>query len=595
MPQLWRRLPKLIADRSILTKLIASLFILVTPLYVFNYVITNIGADNNRKEIERALTSSLQSYSNILDGEVQRIQQMLNMSALDIAIEHVEVIKPDISYLEKAAFLSKVGPYLNRIQYSTRFVSDSIAYLPLMNTTVAKIGGNSSFQAESFEALKTQAKPFILWNDRLYMNAPFITSPGDKEGMLILAVQISEATVADYISKIMSFDRGGALLFDMRNTWEISANKQDSAGSEIKRRLLANAVNESRGYGPRVVTENIRGESYFIVYEPWAGSNVLLAAYAPESEIYDSLSIYKKYFYSFSLISILIIILFSLGLYKLIHKPLRMLIHAFRRVEIGQLRFSLAHRNEDEFGYLYRRFNNMTETLDNMVNVVYEQKLLNQRSELKRLQSQINPHFLYNNFFVLHRLVRSGNADKASRFTEYLGRYFQFVTRDASDEIKLEDDVLHAQTYVDIQSVCFDQRVFVKFEPLPEEIKQVMVPRLILQPLLENCFNHVFEKQLARGELSVSFHADGQYVRIDVEDNGKQLDDSQLETLVAKLSEADKQTEESTGMINVHRRLRLKFGDESGLVLSRSVMGGLKIQIVIVRKGGTPDAEAVDR
>ncbi|MNI87796.1 hypothetical protein D3C73_1450230 [compost metagenome] len=95
--------------------------------------------------------------------------------------------------------------------------------------------------------------------------------------------------------------------------------------------------------------------------------------------------------------------------------------------------------------------------------------------------------------------------------------------------------------------------------------------------------------------LSITFLVDELYIRINVEDNGKQLDDQQLETLIMKLSHTGQQTEESTGIINVHRRLRLRFGDESGLFLSRSALGGLNIQIVIERKEGTPYAEAVDR
>lgn len=588
MPLL-NRLVKIVSDRSILTKLIISLIIIVMPLYVFNYYINQMGAEKNRKEIEHALTNSLQSYNNILDSEFLRIQQQLDKSALDIAISHVELLKDDITTVEKSIHFEYIRNNLNRIQYSTRFVRNTEAYLPNMDTTLSPIA-NKEFDMNTFEALTLKGDPIISWENELYMNTPFVTSNNDGKGLFILAVTISKEVVASYLSKIMGFERGSALLFNRDNSWEITEDKDNPADAVIKQLVVEDAENDRGLPAPRMLNRTIDGEPYTIVYERSAYSDWMLVAYAPQSEIYGSLSIYQKFFYTMSILSLFIIVLISLGIYKLIHKPLRSLVHAFRRVEIGQLQFTLEPKSEDEFGYLYRRFNTMTETLNNMVNVVYEQKLLGQRSELKRLQSQINPHFLYNNFFVLQRLIRSKQNDKAASFTEYLGKYFQFVTRDAADEITLAEDVLHAKNYLDIQLVCFDRRVTVSLEPVPQEMERMMIPRLIVQPLVENSFHHVFENQLAEGFLSVSFQSDERMYRITVEDNGKQLDDKQLDELSQKLAAADKQTVESTGIINVHRRLRLKFGEQSGLHLSRSQYGGLKIQILIDKKEGTPDA-----
>jgi len=595
MSQLRRRTVGLIADRSILTKLIVSLFLIATPLYMLNYVVTNIGADRNRLEIERALTSSLTSYKNIIDGELQRIQQMLKLNALEIAIMHLDLMEPDVDYVDKMRFVARVEPYLNRIFTSSRFMSNIEIHLPILGLTHSAISGTGKLDAAAYQAMRVQGKPFVEWNNGIYMNVPYLPKLPNYDGMFVISVQISESTLSSYLSKIVNYKNSGAFLFALHDKWSVASDTPDPLGMAIRVRLVERYDLSPALSGPRIVHERIGGERYIIVYDSSKSTNMLLVAYAPESEVFDSLSIFKKYFYSFSALSALVIILLAIGLYKLIHKPLRTLMHAFRRVELGQLKFSLQHRNEDEFGYLYRRFNTMTEKLDNMVNVVYEQKLLGQRSELKRLQAQINPHFLYNNFFILKRLIRLGNRDKAMQFAEYLGRYFQFVTRNASDEITLEHDVLHAQTYVDIQSICFDQRVAVFFQPPPEEIKHHVVPRLILQPVLENCFNHVFERQLSQGELSVSFSFDEQYIHIDVEDNGKHMDDRQLEHLTTKLAQADRSTEESTGMINVHRRLRLMFGEQSGLVLSRSELGGLRTTIVIERKDVATDAEAVDR
>ena len=590
-----RRIIRILADRSILTKLIISLFIMVTPLYAFNYIINDSAANKNRKEIGKALTNSLHSYNNIMESEFRRIQQLLDKKALDIAISHIDLMKPDMSPTEKSTFFNLIRGYLNQIQFTTLFISDTEAYLPVMDVILSVTETNiRNFDSTKFISLNMPSESVIPLDGQLYMSTPFVTnSSGDRQSLFILAAKLSQETITAYLSKIMSFERGGSILFGLQDNWEISTRKTDPITDEIKQRLLTlttHAVGSNTE--PQTVVEHIDGEAYLIVYEQSSASGGILASYAPEAEIYESLSIYHYFFYTMSILSILAIVLFSLSLYKLIHQPLHTLVQAFKKVEFGQLNFTLIPTNKDEFGYLYNRFNTMVATLDNMVNVVYEQKLLNERSELKRLQAQINPHFLYNNFFVLQRLIHSGQRDKATQFTEYLGRYFQFVTRQASDEIKLEEDVLHARTYVDIQSVCFDHRLKIHFESTPPEIARVLIPRLVLQPVLENSFNHAFEKQLSEGALEVTFAVDDRFIQIVVDDNGKQLDDNQLLLMSAKLEETGKQSSESTGMINVHWRLRFMFGGNSGLRLSRSPLGGLRTQIIIERKDATYHAEA---
>lgn len=583
--QFFRRIRQLLADRSILTKVIITLFVIVTPLYAFNYMINNIGADKNRTEISNALQNSIHSYNNILENEFIRLQQMLHNSALQIAVAQVNVTNPDTPYQEKSIFFTLVQGYLNQIQYSSRFITSTRAYFPFLETTLSIANENSSgFNKLEYEALSQKSDSFIMSQDKMYMSVPYITNHNDQSGLFILAVEMSRENISSYLSNIMSFERGGAILFDHQQTWEITNRSDDQITADIKQYLSKINDFNKLDEGPIIESVDFKGEPYLIVFENSSKLETILVAFAPESEIYGSLKVYHDFFYFMSVLSILIIVICSLWLYKLIHKPLRNLVNAFHKIEIGNLDFSLQHNNKDEFGYLYRRFNDMVGKLNTLVHVVYEQKILNQRSELKRLQSQINPHFLYNNFFVLQRLIHLRQNEKASKFASYLGQYFQFVTRDAADEIPLAEDIRHAKTYMEIQSVCFDQRISYMIETLPQEIEHILVPRLILQPILENSFKHAFENQLSEGRLIVKFKLDDRFIRIITEDNGKQMGDDQLSELRQQLKLSDSYMDESTGIINVHRRIRLKFGNQSGLNLSRSTLGGMRTEIIIDRE-----------
>src|SRR5690606_13977204 len=99
-----------------------------------------------------------------------------------------------------------------------------------------------------------------------------------------------------------------------------------------------------------------------------------------------------------------------------------------------------------------------------LIHQVYEQQLRAQSSELKQLQSQINPHFLYNTYFILYRLAKLNDNESIARFSHYLGDYFQYITRNASEDIPLEMEFKHAMTYAEIENIRFNNRIQVHFE-----------------------------------------------------------------------------------------------------------------------------------
>jgi two-component system sensor histidine kinase YesM len=234
----------------------------------------------------------------------------------------------------------------------------------------------------------------------------------------------------------------------------------------------------------------------------------------------------------------------------------------------------LIDRRQDEFGYLYQAFNDTVKSLKTLIEENYEQQIRNQRSELKRLQSQINPHFLYNCFFVLCRLIKSDTQkEKAYQFCLYIGQYFQFITRHHDDDILLEMELEHSRTYVEMQSICYGERIEVLFEV---EAQPIEVPRLILQPIIENAYKYALGNMRGTGELWVHSKLRNDAFYIYVEDNGEFITDEEIEALGKKLRYSTNQMEETTGLLNVHRRIQLRYGEEYGITVSRSELGGLQ-------------------
>ena len=120
---------------------------------------------------------------------------------------------------------------------------------------------------------------------------------------------------------------------------------------------------------------------------------------------------------------------------------------------------NIRHEGQDEFGQLYDGFNRMKERIGKLIDEVYVQTSLAQRAQLKQLQAQINPHFLYNSFFILSRRIKRGDYDNAVEIAEHLGDYFRFLTRNESDYIPLRREVEHAQSYAAVQAARFVDRI----------------------------------------------------------------------------------------------------------------------------------------
>ena len=169
--------------------------------------------------------------------------------------------------------------------------------------------------------------------------------------------------------------------------------------------------------------------------------------------------------------------------------------------------------------------------------------------------------------------------DFVEKFTGQLGKYFQFIVKNDRDEIALSEEVSYAGLYADIQMTRFSNRITIQVEEVPEQFRDRQVPRLILQPLIENALAYGLERKKADGKLRVSFEAREETLLIYVEDNGGGIPEEMLRELEKKLSV---KTEEAgmSGLSNIHRRLANRYGGKSGLKLE-ALPEGLRVILTI--------------
>ena len=231
------------------------------------------------------------------------------------------------------------------------------------------------------------------------------------------------------------------------------------------------------------------------------------------------------------------------------------------------------------FTNLYQNFNYMAERIDTLVSRELKQEILVNQANFKHLQAQINPHFMYNSYFLLYRMIKSGDKEGSLLVCENLGRFFKYINRDSGENKSLEDEISHARSYAIIQGYRYKGIIHVDFPELPVRYHYIEVPRLIIQPLIENVFKYVVSEMEEEEEicLRVSYEEKGEELLIHVENSGK-LDAEQLEIIRKKLKDTEENSD-ITALMNINARLQVFFKKEKPLDVNRSLLGGLRVTL----------------
>ncbi|WHY18525.1 histidine kinase [Paenibacillus sp. G2S3] len=567
----------LIKDSSIFQKIMAAFLAALFPLMAITWLINEKGSDNIRSEISESILNTTRFYLDSLDKEADRISRYLPNYVMDKDLMEIATTGNYMSYYDRAQKILDIQRRLELMKNSSPFIQEARAYIPLIDRTILSNKFETSMNKQEYASMQQNKRlyeePFIYWNDRLFISMQYPINTV-KNPIYIVAVELSTTKIRETLSQIGSSRGGQSVLLNLERGWEIESNMDPELLEQMKS-FAADKRELQKDEGYETIMYN--GKRFLTVYKYSSLWNSYSIMCIPEETILGSLEIYRTLFWWACALAVGIVVFFSYFLLRFIYRPLMKLVHSFRRVQQNRLEPIVIDRGADEFGYLYQAFNNTIRSLKTLIEENYEQQIRNQRSELKRLQSQINPHFLYNCFFVLCRLIKSENQkEKAYQFCLYIGQYFQFITRDDEDDIPLGLEVNHSRTYVDMQTICYGDRIQVKFEG---DVPDLFVPRLILQPIIENAYKHALGNMIQQGELWVHCERVGDVFSIYVEDNGRSISDAEIAQLQKRLRQSTTRMEETTGIINVHRRIQLRYGEEYGITVSRSALGGLQVRI----------------
>lgn len=291
----------------------------------------------------------------------------------------------------------------------------------------------------------------------------------------------------------------------------------------------------------------------------------------------------------------IIIILFSLvvaingyiSVSKSINEPLADMSELSNQIAQGNLTARTTLPDVVELAPLAQNMNTMAEQIDVLIKTNIEEQKNFQKAEMKALQAQITPHFLYNTFDTIIWLAEEEKTDDVVRITKAFSDFLRISLSRGHEWITIQQELDHIRNYLTIQKIRYADILTYEIK-VNEEINEFMTIKLVLQPLVENAIYHGIKNKRGRGKLNVTAdYTDDtkQYIQFVVEDNGAGFTSERLVQVKKELNTNERDSEKLSsvyGLYNVHKKLKLYYGDKTeGLVIESDYNKGCKISFII--------------
>jgi two-component system sensor histidine kinase YesM len=538
---------------------IASLSAVLLVYFFLNQALLNELSEQRASRIN----SVIAECQEVMEQEVERAFLNSNLFIMNEYSAYLLSQEYDsMNAYKLGKIVSEIHNDLIRIKFSSDFISKAALYLPVINRTI------------STENYYDEAPPEILQNisieelvyDRLNWieAAPvfvFRSPLGNRQTCIyILIIEIDRLSLSRHLARY-STETTMALVTDKQQILPSHANNEpiEPAAEPPMEPPPIPAVDLIPMPPP---SDNTKTKNYM------KNSTVLQYRFSPVMQSwFVSISSRRPYqtIYNYQgaqIFILLITIVFSINIaqyiIRRIRHPFQKLLWLFEEVEKGDFDIRIEYDRKDEFAIVFEELGKMLRRIKLLIaDKLFNEKELH-KAELRLFEAQINPHFIYNSFNILRQAIHIEELDTAKILAGKLCDYFRYITYNEEDMLPLSLEYRFACDYLEIQKIRFQGRINIQISPLDKKYHDIKVPRMILQPLVENAFKHGIQNMELNGKICLYSEADEAVLRIVVQDNGQGLSKEGLEYLRASL--IDKNLPGShLGLVNIYRRLRAVF------------------------------------
>jgi two-component system, sensor histidine kinase YesM len=607
MQQRWRKAEKFIAryillkNQSLMMKLcIFSSFLVIIPLLSVGII------SYNRSSVE--LETELRQHSGqVIDQVESHIEYYLQ----DFEITSLKIINsPELSSLfkneksdhvvESARNTLKNAAYSRAdISNITVLVDDDIVidtlglrnYYPSAKIkeeywySSVPLNGMTMLVTRTLK-LKNKEQPVISLVRRLY-------NPETLMPVGMLVIDINFRRIEEISNKVTVSKNGYFFILDSKGHYVYHPD-YSKLGKEVEFSQLSQLQNNESS---TQILQNDRKDFVTYTYSPNIGWSFFTAV--PYKDLTGGIIQIGRTIALTIIFSLMIAYTVGFGFATSLIRPIRRLKRFMKEVEIGNLSGRVPVESNDEIGQLSAGFNKTVEKLSNLLEEVYVSKLketemsLKQKEiEIKMLQSQMNPHFLYNSLETIRGMALEEGQENIATMSFSLAMLLRYNLKNDSSTVSLGEEIKFCQTYLQIQKFRFEDRFEYEIDIPPWAIEQEVV-KFSLQPIVENCFVHAFGQSFQKFKITISVvpHSESSFT-ITIEDTGAGIPNHRLGELTEKLEQKTTNSDgKHIGLLNVQQRIHYVFGAEYGLGIRSQLGSGTVVEMQLPMKEMTEGRE----
>ena len=387
------------------------------------------------------------------------------------------------------------------------------------------------------------------------------------EGERYIAVDVSCSNISTYISGVGIGQRGYCFLEDMDGNL-VYHPQQQLIYSELKTENTALTASLPDG-------THVEGNTIYTVQTLDNGIWRVVGVSSFQELITDGLGEIMRITCVAALFILIAAVLLSLLLSRVLSSPIHDLILAMRSFEKTGEGFSYEPvTGVREVENLSASFDHMVKKIQKLMTTVRSEEINLRKTELKALQAQINPHFLYNTLDSISWMCEQGKNAEAVLMVNALARLFRISISKGHELIPIRSEVQHAQSYLQIQSVRYKEQFSYHFD-VEESCMEYLCNKITLQPIIENAIYHGINGLVDEGYIEIRVRAEGEDVLFTVEDNGVGMEPEQIEEIFRRKPDG----KSGIGIKNVNDRLKIWFGDAYGITIESVPDEGTKVSV----------------
>ncbi|ALS27690.1 histidine kinase [Paenibacillus sp. 32O-W] len=399
-----------------------------------------------------------------------------------------------------------------------------------------------------------------------------------------LVIRLDEAKIVELLEK--GLYKGAGFVFVLGPDGKPVLKSNHPALDEFDVQPLAGLAGPSARY----MNVELGNESYLLFRQSMKNTAWDVFALIPESVVNEETSNVRISMYMMIGVMLLLCFLAMFGFQYTIIRPILRLTNETNRVKRGDFTSHLPIESNDEISVLNRNFNEMVATIRELIDYQYKLELRERETELKLLQDQMDPHFLYNTLDMIRWTARLEKAGKTSQLIEMLSTFFRSAQNNGQYVTTLRQELEFVQSYLFLQKKRLGRRF--RYALYTEyQIADSLILKSSIQPLVENFIKHGMNKSLPVNVITVKCYEVENEIRIDVQDNGKGIEADRLEKIRTSLEKKQAHGKKVGALLNIHERLSIYFGEGYGLDIVFSSADGTLVRLNIPNTKANGGAE----